>query len=89
MQSDAYITVSFHPELPIILTGSEDCTVRVWHANTYRLENTLNYGLDRVWCICALPGSNNVALGYDEGSVMIKVCGCGFYRSCLVCFLVH
>uniref|UniRef100_A0A0P4W5G6 Beta'-coat protein n=1 Tax=Scylla olivacea TaxID=85551 RepID=A0A0P4W5G6_SCYOL len=66
-------SVSFHPELPIILTGSEDCTVRVWHANTYRLENTLNYGLDRVWCICALKGSNNVCFGYDEGSVMVKV----------------
>ncbi|XP_045621907.2 coatomer subunit beta' isoform X3 [Procambarus clarkii] len=66
-------SVSFHPELPIILTGSEDCTVRVWHANTYRLENTLNYGLDRVWCICALKGSNNVCFGYDEGSVMVKL----------------
>ncbi|XP_045125687.1 coatomer subunit beta'-like isoform X2 [Portunus trituberculatus] len=66
-------SVSFHPELPIILTGSEDCTVRVWHANTYRLENTLNYGLDRVWCICTLKGSNNVCFGYDEGSVMVKV----------------
>lgn len=68
-----FIPVSFHPELPIILTGSEDCTVRVWHANTYRLENTLNYGLDRVWCISALRGSNNVCFGYDEGSVMVKV----------------
>ncbi|XP_042864924.1 coatomer subunit beta'-like isoform X2 [Penaeus japonicus] len=66
-------SVSFHPELPIILTGSEDCTVRVWHANTYRLENTLNYGLDRVWCISALKGSNNVCFGYDEGSVMVKL----------------
>ena len=28
--------VCFHPELPIILTGSEDGTVRVWHATTYR-----------------------------------------------------
>ena len=28
--------VAFHPELPIILTGSEDGTVRIWHANTYR-----------------------------------------------------
>jgi coatomer subunit beta' len=28
--------VCFHPELPIILTGSEDSTVRLWHANTYR-----------------------------------------------------
>ena len=31
--------VTFHPELPIILTGSEDGTFRVWHANTYRFEH--------------------------------------------------
>ena len=48
-------------------------TVRVWHANTYRLETTLNYGLERVWFICQMRGSNDVAIGYDEGSVMIKV----------------
>ena len=65
--------VRFHPELPIILTGSEDGTVRVWHANTYRLESTLNYGLERVWSIACQRGSNNVALGYDEGSIMIKL----------------
>nr|CAG4638264.1 EOG090X01FO [Cyclestheria hislopi] len=65
--------VVFHPELPIVLTGSEDGTVRVWHSNTYRLETTLNYGLERVWTICCLPGSNNIALGYDEGSIMIKL----------------
>lgn len=28
--------VCFHPELPIILTGSEDGTVRIWHSTTYR-----------------------------------------------------
>ncbi|XP_054453239.1 coatomer subunit beta'-like [Anoplopoma fimbria] len=65
--------VCFHPELPIILTGSEDGTVRVWHSNTYRLENTLNYGMERVWCICGQHGSNSVALGYDEGSIIIKL----------------
>lgn len=65
--------VSYHPELPIIMTGSEDGTVRIWHLNTYRLENTLNYGLERVWTICCLKGSNSVALGYDEGSVIIKL----------------
>ncbi|KAK0415577.1 hypothetical protein QR680_012008 [Steinernema hermaphroditum] len=65
--------VCFHPELPIIITGSEDSTVRLWHANTYRLETTLNYGLERIWCIHALSGSNTVALGYDEGSVTIKL----------------
>ncbi|XP_055929433.1 coatomer subunit beta'-like isoform X2 [Argiope bruennichi] len=65
--------VSFHPELPVIMTGSEDGTVRVWHANTYRLESTLNYNLERVWTIACLKGSNSVALGYDEGSIIIKV----------------
>ncbi|GAB6019298.1 Coatomer subunit beta' [Chamberlinius hualienensis] len=65
--------VSFHPELPIIMTGSEDGTVRIWHANTYRLETTLNYGLERVWTIAAMKGSNNIALGYDEGSIIIKL----------------
>jgi len=65
--------VSFHPELPIIITGSEDGTVKIWHANTYRLETTLNYGLERVWSIGVLRGSNNVALGYDEGAIMIKL----------------
>lgn len=66
-------TVAFHPTLPIILTGSEDGTVRIWHANTYRLESTLNYGLERVWTIGCQKGSNNVALGYDEGSIIIKL----------------
>ena len=49
-------------------------TVRIWQANTYRLESTLNYGLERAWSMAMLKGSNNVALGYDEGSILIKVC---------------
>ncbi|GLH00813.1 Coatomer subunit beta' [Gryllus bimaculatus] len=65
--------VCFHPELPIVLTGSEDGTVRIWHAGTYRLESSLNYGLERVWTIACMRGSNNVSLGYDEGSIMVKV----------------
>ncbi|PNF39618.1 Coatomer subunit beta' [Cryptotermes secundus] len=65
--------VCFHPELPIVLTGSEDGTVRIWHAGTYRLESSLNYGLERVWTIACMRGSNSVALGYDEGSIMVKV----------------
>ena len=65
--------VCFHPELPIIVSGSEDGTVRIWHAATYRLENTLNYGMERVWTIACLKGSNKVAIGYDDGTIMIKI----------------
>ncbi|KAH9505874.1 Coatomer subunit beta' [Dermatophagoides farinae] len=67
------VAVSFHPELPIFMSGSEDGTVRVWHLNTYRLENTLNYGLERAWTISCLKGSNTVAIGYDIGSLVIKL----------------
>ncbi|KAG0290943.1 Coatomer subunit beta', partial [Dissophora globulifera] len=64
---------SFHPNLPIIISGSEDGSVKIWHANTYRLENTLNYGLNRAWTVAYSRTSNNVALGFDLGSVVIKL----------------
>jgi coatomer subunit beta' len=66
-------SVCFCTELPIILTGSEDGTVKIWHANTYRLEHTLNYGLERVWSLALLRGSNEVAIGCDHGTVIIKL----------------
>ena len=50
--------VCFHPELPIIITGSEDGSVKFWHSTTYRLESTLNYGLERLWALGACKGSN-------------------------------
>ena len=51
----------FHPELPIILSGSEDGTLRIWHANTYRLENILNYSMERLWSLGYVKGSNRCA----------------------------
>jgi WD40 repeat protein len=46
-----FLVTCYHPELPIIISGSEDGTIRIWHSNTYRLENTLNYGMERVWAL--------------------------------------
>jgi coatomer subunit beta' len=65
--------VAYHPELPVILSGSEDGTVKLWHATTYRLENSLNYGMERVWSIGVMKGSNSVALGFDEGVAVVKI----------------
>ena len=62
-----------HPTTKPTLPGSEDGTIRLWHANTYRLEFTLNYGFERVWCVAQLPGSNTLSIGYDEGTIMIKL----------------
>lgn len=63
----------FHPELPIIISGSEDGTVKIWHANTYRLEQTLSYGLERAWCVSSQRGKNALAIGFDEGCVVVKM----------------
>ncbi|TFY80045.1 hypothetical protein EWM64_g3966 [Hericium alpestre] len=63
----------FHPNLPIIISGSEDGTVKLWNSGTYRLENTLSYGLERAWCVAVRKESNDVAVGFDEGSVVIKL----------------
>ncbi|PWZ03410.1 hypothetical protein BCV70DRAFT_184348 [Testicularia cyperi] len=63
----------FHPSLPLIVSGSEDGTVKLWHSNTYRLESTLDYGLERVWCVAYKKSGNDVAIGYDEGAVVIKL----------------
>ena len=65
--------VVFHPKLSIILSGSEDETVNLWHSDTYRLESTLNFGLKRCWTVSCSKDSDDVALGYDEGTLLITV----------------
>eukprot|EP00918_Siedleckia_nematoides_P007860 GHVU01017109.1.p1 GENE.GHVU01017109.1~~GHVU01017109.1.p1 ORF type:complete len:688 (-),score=145.05 GHVU01017109.1:1053-3116(-) len=65
--------VAFHPHLPVLLSAAEDGTIRIWHSLTYRLESTINYIMGRGWCLATLPGSNDVAMGFDEGTVVAKV----------------
>lgn len=66
-------SVCFHPELPIIISGSEDGSIRVWNNSTYRLEKPLNYGWERVWAIGVVRGSNLLVVGFDEGTILIKL----------------
>ncbi|KAF1350802.1 coatomer beta [Delphinella strobiligena] len=63
----------YHPELPVIISGSEDGTVKIWHANTYRLEQSLNYGLERAWCVSYQRGKQGIAMGFDDGAVVVKM----------------
>jgi coatomer subunit beta' len=66
-------SVCFHPRLPLIISSSEDGTVRLWHSVTYRSESTLNYGLERAWALAPTKDANKLAIGYDEGTVVIKL----------------
>lgn len=63
----------YHPRLPVLLSGAEDGTVRVWDSTTYRTESLLDYGLERCWCAAVSKTSNDVALGYDNGLVVVKL----------------
>ncbi|EFY96307.1 Coatomer subunit beta' [Metarhizium anisopliae] len=63
----------YHPELPVIVSGSEDGTIRIWHANTYRFEQSLNYSLERAWCVSYQKGKQGIAVGYDDGAVVVKL----------------
>ncbi|KAG5179548.1 coatomer WD associated region-domain-containing protein [Tribonema minus] len=63
----------FHPRLPVIVSASEDGTVRLWHSTTYRAETTLNYSMERAWALAVSADSNKVAVGYDEGTVVLKL----------------
>ncbi|XP_021806012.1 coatomer subunit beta'-3-like [Prunus avium] len=67
--------VCVHAELPIIITVSEDGNIHIWNATTFRLENKLNYALERVWAIGHLKGSNKVAFGFDKGTIVVKMNG--------------
>ena len=44
-----------------------------FYSTTYRPETTLNYGLERAWCIAATKDANKIAIGYDEGTVVLKL----------------
>ncbi|KAG8828474.1 hypothetical protein FRB91_002821 [Serendipita sp. 411] len=60
--------------LPLIVSGSEDGTIKLWNAGTYRLENTLSYGMERVWCASLnKSGGNELAIGFDDGLVVLKL----------------
>jgi coatomer subunit beta' len=63
----------FHRELPIIISGSEDATIKIWNANTYKLEKTLNYGLERAWCVSSHPSSNSIGVGFDAGFAILQL----------------
>ncbi|KAK2371450.1 Coatomer, beta' subunit [Trifolium repens] len=66
-------SICAHPEIPIIITTSEDSAVKIWDSITFRLQNTLNFDLERVWCIGYKKGSSELAFGCDQGFIIVTV----------------
>jgi coatomer subunit beta' len=58
---------------PIIVSGSEHGTIKIWNSNSYRMKQTLNHGLERTWCCTYLLGKQEIGMGFDEGVIVIKM----------------
>ncbi|XP_057724162.1 coatomer subunit beta'-2-like [Arachis stenosperma] len=57
------IAVCSHSELPIIITASEDSTVKIWDNVTYRLQNTLKFEM--------LPSGKDRAASRDADAALV------------------
>ena len=58
-----------HPISTLVVSGSEDERVRIWHANTNRLESTLR----GVSCCTGRRTEWQLAFGFDGGVVVRKL----------------
>jgi len=66
-------TVCFCPDPPILMTGSEDGEIHLWHYMSFRLCKKVNYGLKGVCALDLMIRSRSLAVGYEEGFAMIKL----------------
>uniref|UniRef100_A0A0E0MDU0 Protein kinase domain-containing protein n=1 Tax=Oryza punctata TaxID=4537 RepID=A0A0E0MDU0_ORYPU len=71
--TDCITCVCSHPDLPILLTGSDDETVRLWNSITFKLEGVLDFELGKVTAIVCLKGSKRVVIGHDAGLVITEI----------------
>jgi len=63
----------WHPSLPLIISGSEDSTLKLWNARSYKLEQTINVGMERAWCVAPKPDSNMLVVGFETGALALKL----------------
>ena len=66
-------TICFHPELPIVISGSEDFTCKFWNVNTFKLEDSKIFGYDTIWDIASHNNLNIIGMGCEEGIVVMRM----------------
>lgn len=63
----------FHPRKDLILSVSEDKSIRVWDLSKRSALNTHRRDTDRFWIIVAHPKQNLFAAGHDSGLLLFKL----------------
>lgn len=65
----------FHPNKPLIISNSEDKTIRVWDI-TRRVSVKIfrqDHDKDRFWILSSHPDQNLFAAGHDSGLIVFKL----------------
>jgi coatomer subunit beta' len=62
-----------HPQFPVIITGSEDESVRIWQAKDCNFEKKLEYNLGRIWGFGCTVNSPLIVIGFDKGTIVGKI----------------
>lgn len=65
--------VMFHPRQELILSNSEDKSIRVWDMAKRICLHTFRREHDRFWVLAAHPSLNLFAAGHDSGMIIFKV----------------
>lgn len=59
--------------MPVLVSGSEDQSYRIWNINTFKLEDSRSLGMDALWDIVTIASKPNlIALGCEEGTVVLS-----------------
>ena len=66
-------SVIFHPNLEVIISDSEDKSIRIWDMNRRNTINTYKKDDDRFWVLAAHPTLNLIAAGFDSGMMIFKL----------------
>ncbi|KAK3145287.1 hypothetical protein QOZ80_4AG0326750 [Eleusine coracana subsp. coracana] len=62
-----------HPELPKVITGSQDGTVRIWDSFTYRLETIIDLNLGKVCAFGYISGLRRIIVGCHQGMATVDI----------------
>ncbi|KAL6662330.1 hypothetical protein ACP70R_000189 [Stipagrostis hirtigluma subsp. patula] len=70
---DLVTAVCSHPDLPILITGSNDGTVCLWNSLNFWTDGILNCGLGPVKAVACLNGSRRIAIGHQLGLAVTEI----------------
>ena len=65
--------VLFHPKHDLVISNSEDRSIRVWDVQKRMCVQTFRRENDRFWMLAVHPEQNLIAAGHDSGMVVFKL----------------